>query len=97
MDTNTTNLESLLKEKKFDEAKKVIEDEAKTPMTEAEKGAAITGMVEMYLDTAIKSGEEHEAALKDIMEGVSKVNAAESKAGDKVKLAEVKTSLNIDK
>jgi hypothetical protein len=93
METDIKKLEALLADKKFDEAKAVINSIISAKMTESEKGDALVGMSSVYLDIMNSINAKYESALNDAIAGMRAINKAESKMNDKIRLAEVKESL----
>lgn len=95
METEINKLQSLLKEKNFAEATKVIDQIVKAEMTEEEKGGMLVDMASTYMDVVNAVNEEYRDSLKEVIEGLERIKQSESRVSDKVKLAEVKQSLNI--
>lgn len=87
------NIQKLLAEKKYDEARALISEISATPLTKEEKGAVLAGMASVYLDISNAISERYYTALNEAIEGLKKVKAAESKMGDTVRMKEIRNNL----
>ncbi len=96
MSIDITQLELLLSEGKFDEAKSLLSDLSQQPMDAAQKGGAIANVATMYIDTMNRINIKYRDALKHALSDIDRVNASERKVLEKVRLDEVKKSLNIN-
>ena len=94
MDNDIAKLEAALKEKNFAAAKQLIDHVAKSEMSETEKGDVLIGIASAYMDIVNTANEEYLEALKEIVQGLEKINSAEKRTGDKIKIAEVRQELN---
>jgi hypothetical protein len=91
---NVQDIQKLINEKRFDEARALIKSAATQKMTEKEKGAALTGVAAAYMEMTNAINKGYRDALKEAIESVRKLNASESKSKEKLQLAEVRGKLN---
>lgn len=94
MNINITNIEALLIEKKYDEVRAVIKELVSSKLTDKEKGAALIDYASLYIDISNAINEKYKEALEQVIEGMKEINAAENGVSDKIKLADVRDSLN---
>ncbi len=94
MDIDISKLESLLAEKKYEEVRAIIRSAVAEEIPEKDRGALLTGLSSAYLDISNSINEAYRQALEEAVAGMKALNAAESKIGDKIRIAEVKASLN---
>lgn len=94
MDSDTKKLNDLLTEKKFDEAATLITEAVSSPLSEPEKGVALVEMASAYLGTVNNVMADYRDLLKDVVEGLKKLNIADQDVDDKLKLARVRESLS---
>ena len=82
MTLDTAHISALLAQKKYDEARAIIQEAVKSPMTKAEKGEALTKLVLAYLTVSAKIDTAHRDTLKQAIDALKNVNAAEAAARD---------------
>jgi len=93
IDIDTTKLESLLEAKKFDEAKKLLEEYFKSHLTGEEKASLYLDFAGTYLSVMNKINGRYNAAMRSVLEDLEKVDSAEKDAKHRLKLVEVRSSL----
>ncbi|MEK7185025.1 MAG: hypothetical protein AAB726_00155 [Patescibacteria group bacterium] len=93
-DSDIKNIELLLSEKKYDEARAIITAALEAKFSPEEKGAALTGMASVYLDISNTINMRYRDALQEAIAGMKKINSAETDISEKIKLAEVRDKLN---
>lgn len=82
MTLDTARISDLLSQKKYDEARAIIQEAVKAPMTKAEKGEAITKLVLAYLTVSNQIDAAHRDALKQAIDSLKNVDAAIATAKD---------------
>jgi len=95
MNIEPQQVETLLKEKKYDEVCALIKGAAEAPMTDKEKGAALVGIASVYMDVSNSIGAQYRDALDEAIAGMKAINVAETDMGDKIKLASVRQGLGL--
>lgn len=84
MTLDTARISDLLAQKKFGEARAIIQEAVKSPMTKAERGEALTKLVLAYLTLTNTIDADHRDALKQAIEALKSVDAAQASAKDHV-------------
>jgi len=87
------NIESLLAEKKYDEVRAIINEAVNTKFSETEKGAALAGLASAYMDISNTVNIQYLEALKEAVSGMKKINTAEARSNDNIKLVEIRSKL----
>ena len=95
MPIDPQKIDPLLKDKKYDEARKLISDIAAEKMTDKEKGAALVGMASTYMKISNNASLEYKEALAQAIAGFKAINKGETKVNDKLKLEEVRKDLGM--
>jgi hypothetical protein len=99
MTTNSSQdiskIESLLALGKLEEAKALIASAVQAQMGDIEKGRAIAGVASLYADVANAVNVKYRDALIKAIADIKRVDAAESKDMDTVRVEEVKKSLGM--
>ena len=93
MSTPSNDVQQLLKDKKYDEARGVISAAVTQKMTPKEKGAALTGTAVAFAKATNNVRAEYLDALKQAIESVKELNKTETKVKEKINLAEVREKL----
>lgn len=93
MTIDTKKIESLLEEKKFDEAREMIESVFAEELTDKDRAQMTIGFLKMYTDVMNSIDAKYEDALKKAISGLESLNAFQSKLRDEIKMDEVKQSL----
>lgn len=93
MNNDIQKLESLLAEKKLDEAREVIKSIISAKMSDEEKGDILIGLSSAYLDIMNSINESYRDALDEAINGLETVNSADSRMTDIIRVAEIKESL----
>ena len=88
------NLETLLKQKKFDEVKKMLTSFLGEEMSGIDKGELLVKQVELYLDITSRLDAEYITALKQVMEDLDIVAAGSRRIKEKVDLHKLRQDLN---
>lgn len=87
-------LKNLLEEKKFDEAKKFLEDYFKNlELTESEKGAVFVNYASIYMQVMNDINRQYSKALDEALNILKKIDAKESEVNDKIDLAKVRSEI----
>jgi hypothetical protein len=94
MDIDIQNLETLLAEGKYDDARKIITEKISAPITDGEKGDNLIGLSTAYLDISNAINTRYRDALKEAVEGMKVLRSAESKNGETIQIAEVREKLD---
>lgn len=94
MDIDISKLESLLVEKKYDEVREIVRSAVAEEIPEKDRGALLVGLSSAYLDILNSLNESYRQALEEAVAGMKAINAAESKMNDRIRIAEVRASLN---
>lgn len=88
-------LKSLLEEKKFDEAKKFLEEYFKNlELTEEEKGAIYVNYASIYMQVMNDINRQYSESLGEALNILKKIDAKESEVNDKIDLAKVRSEIN---
>ena len=93
MTLDTVRISDLLKEKKYDEARAIIQEAVKAPMTKAEKGEAITKLVLAYLTVANQIDAAHRDALKQAIDALKNVDTAVASAKDSIAADKIRAEI----
>ncbi len=88
------NIEKLLEEKKYDEVRSIVNNIASSKMTDKETGAALTGIASAYLEISNSINARYLDVLQQAIEGMKKINSAENKSLENIKLSEIRGGLN---
>ena len=94
MELDTTQIESLLAEKRYAEAKKLIQAEIAQKMADAEKGQALIGLASVYLSVSNAISEQYADALREAVASMKLIRSAQTKDAEKRRVAELKASLS---
>ncbi len=94
MNIDINNIESLLAEKKYDEVRAIIQEATSKEFSDEERGATLTGLASVYMDISNAINIRYRDALQEALAGMKDINAAEGKAVENAKLAEVRGKLN---
>ncbi len=94
MNIDITKIETLLSEKKYDEVRSLISSAVSTEFSSEERGAALTGLAQVYMELSNAVNLRYRDALKEALAGMKALNKAEAKSSENIKLAEVRESLN---
>lgn len=94
MDIDIKNIEKLLEEKKYDEVRNIVNGVASSKLSDKETGAVLTGVASVYLEVSNAINERYKEVLKQAIEGMKKINNAENKSLEKIKLSEIRDSLS---
>ena len=87
-------LETLLVEKKFDEARVLIQSTISAKSSEKEQGAMLIDIASIYMQMVNSANATYRDALKEAIEGMKKINKSESRMTDAHKIQAVKESLS---
>ena len=93
MQIDTNKLSSLLKEKKMDEAKKLLEDFVRSPMTEEEEGGILVSATMRHLEIMNSIEEQYIESVKSLLAELKELDTQESKAKDSEALNKVREEL----
>ncbi len=91
---DTKNLEQLVEQKKWQEAKKIMEDVFNSAeLSEEEKGEIHTKLASVYMQVVNNINRRYEASLDEMISTLKKIDAKESEVNDKIDLAEVRSEI----
>jgi phosphopantetheine adenylyltransferase len=93
MEQRIEQLEKLLSEKKYDEAKRELDAIIRSKLPEKERGEMILVATEMYSKAMIQLNKERADMLRKAIYSLEVLRKEESKIGDQIRVAEVKQSL----
>lgn len=88
-------IEALLDDGKYEEVKNIIRVEAVKEFTGEEKGAALAGLAEIYIDIQNSINKKYLEKLKKAISDIQEVDRTERQVNDEVELEEVKRKLNM--
>ncbi|MDO8575364.1 MAG: hypothetical protein Q7R78_01540 [bacterium] len=94
MKIDINKLNELLKEKKFTEAKQIIEEFIKSPMTDEEEGGIITSAIVRYMETMNSIEEKYIESMDEVIAELKKLNEKEAVSKDNEKLDKIRSELN---
>jgi hypothetical protein len=94
MNIDSQKLEQYLAEKKYDEAKQLINDIVNAELTEEERGEGLVAFLSVYMEIMNSVNTAYRDALKEILADMQGLNLAESNSKDKIRLKQVRESLN---
>jgi len=90
---DTTQLEKLLKAKKFDEARAVLNDYLKSELTEEEKAALNLNYAEMYLRVMNAVQSEYKRSLAKVVDMLRTIDKEERSVAEAIGLRAVRQNL----
>jgi len=94
MEIDIQKIEELLAQKNYDEVRKMITAIVDKKFSDEEKGAALVGLASIYLDISNSIQKDYRDALQEAIAGMQKLNSLDSEVSDKIKLNNVRESLN---
>lgn len=90
---STSTLQKLLDEKKFDEAKRYIEEALSSGVSDQEK-VDYVNLAEAYLDVMNDINDEYIGVLQDAVKALEQVKKSEKETASTFGLMEVRAKLN---
>lgn len=91
---DSQKITELIKNKKLDEAKKILEDYIKNvELTDEEKGAVYVNLASIYLEASNNLNREYEKFLDGILSLVSEIDSMKGELSDKIDLAAVRSQI----
>ncbi len=94
MPLDLSKLETLVADKNYAAAKTLIKEGIAKGLTTEEKGALLVNFASVYMEVMNSVSKQYKSALEDAINGIKKLNKAESSTGDKLRLEELRTELN---
>ncbi len=94
MQIDSQKLEQYLAEQKYDEVKQMINDIVNAELTEEERGEGLVAFLSVYMEIMNSVNTAYRDALKEILADMQGLNLAESNSKDKIRLKQVRESLN---
>lgn len=93
---DTVQIQHLIEEKNFVEAKKIIDAVIDQKLSPAEKGEIYVKIASIYLEITNKLNRQYIEELDNTIDLLKQVNNSEKSSGEELKLAEVKQNLATD-
>ena len=94
MQIDTNKLAEYLKNKKFDEAKKMLEDFVKSPMTEEEQGGVLASAVIRHMELMNSIEKEYIDSMQELLNELKELDKKGAEIKDKDALDKVRSKLS---
>ncbi len=95
MKIDIKQLELYLKDKNYDQVRKIITEAINEPLSDEDKGSVLTSFASAYLQIMNSINSAYRDSLKEAVESMRIINQTETDMVDKLKLEEVKKDLGI--
>lgn len=91
---DTKNLEQLVEQKKWTEAKKLLEEFFNSiELSGEEKGEIFTKLASIHMQIVNNINKRYEKSLDEMISALKKIDAKESEVNDKIDLAKVRSEI----
>jgi hypothetical protein len=94
MSIDIKKLEEYLIQKNYEEAGKMIQTMVKEKLSAEEKGDVMVGIISAYIEISNMIDERYLEALDDAIESLKKLNKAETKIKESIKIKELNDRLD---